>query len=105
LPVVIRRVRRGEAKLDLNVSKLREYLKLAPTDLDRLTPLLPAPTVKKLKPSRMRIDYVTLKAQYERLLSDGTYATKADLARHMGVSRVWVSRMLKGVKGRDSHSH
>ena len=45
-----------------------------------------------------RIDNVALRAQYEQLLADGTCATKADVARHAGVSRVWVSRVLKGIR-------
>lgn len=98
LPVIIRRVQRGEAKLVVNAAKLGEYLNLAQEDLDRLNPLLPSPPAKKSRPGRTRIDYVGLKAQYVQLLSDGTCATKAELARHLGVSRVWVSRVLTGVK-------
>lgn len=94
LPIIVWRVQRGEAKLVVNMAKLGEYLRLAPEDLDRLTPLLPTPPFKMSRPSRMKIDYATLKAQYERLLSDGTCSTKADLARHLGVSRAWVSKVL-----------
>jgi len=47
---------------------------------------------------RKKIDYVELKAQYEQLLADGTCAVKADVARHVGVRRVWVSRVLKGMR-------
>jgi uncharacterized membrane protein len=32
------------------------------------------------------------------MLTDGGFATQAELARHLGVSRAWVSRVLKGIK-------
>ena len=47
---------------------------------------------------RKRIDYVALKSEYEQPLLDGACANKAELARHLGVSRAWVSRKLKGIK-------
>jgi hypothetical protein len=99
LPVVIHRVQRGEAKLAINAARLGEYLKLAPEDLDLLSSLLPVMPHVRTKPVRKTIDYVALKAQYERLLSNGTCATQADLARHLGISRVWVSRVQKRSKG------
>lgn len=82
----------------VDVSKLGDYLALAPEDIYQLTPLLPRPLPERARPMRKRIDYVVLRAQYEQLLLDGTCATKADVARHAGVSRVWVCRVLKGIK-------
>jgi biotin operon repressor len=32
------------------------------------------------------------------MLADDGFVSQVDLARHLGVSRVWVSRVLKGVK-------
>jgi len=98
LPVVIRRVQRGEAKLVVDTAKLGEYIALTPNDIDRLAPLPSGPVPERARPMTKRIDYVALRAQYAQLLRDGTCATKADVARHVGVSRVWVSRGLKGIK-------
>lgn len=98
LPIVIRRVQRGQAKMVVNVAKLGEFLALSPEDIDRLAPLLSGPLPESARPMRKRIDYVALRAQYEQILLNGTCATKADVARHVGVSRVWVSRVLKGIK-------
>ena len=89
LPVIVRRVQRGEAKLVVNPGKLGEFLALAPEDIKRLAPLLSGPPPEKARSMRKKIDYVVLKAQYEKLLLDGTCATKADVARHLGLpSRV-----------------
>jgi hypothetical protein len=95
LPVIIRRVERGEAKLVVNVAKLGEFLALSPEDIDRLAPLFSGPLPEWARPMRKRIDYVELKAQYEQLLADGTCATKAGVARRFGVSRAWVTKVFK----------
>ena len=51
------------------------------------------------KPTRKPpIDYDALACQYHKILTDGGFSSHADLARHLRVSRVWVSRVLKGIK-------
>ena len=65
--------------------------------LVRLRPQKPRP--------KKRIDYEALQQTYRQMLTEGGFASQTDLARHLGVSRVWVSRVLVGAKGRDSHSH
>jgi biotin operon repressor len=32
------------------------------------------------------------------MLAEGGFASQTELARHLGVSRVWVSRVLRGIK-------
>jgi biotin operon repressor len=32
------------------------------------------------------------------MLADDGFVSQADLDRHLGVSRVWVSRVLKGIR-------
>jgi hypothetical protein len=83
--------------LVVNAAKLGEFLALSPGVIDHLAPLLSGPLPEEARPMRKRIDYVVLTAQYQQLLADGTCATKADVARHVGVSRAWASRMLKGI--------
>jgi len=34
------------------------------------------------------------------MLAEGPFSNHTELARYLGVSRVWVSRVLKGVKNR-----
>jgi predicted aminopeptidase len=82
----------------VNVARLGEFLALAPADIDRLAPLLSGPLPERARPMRKRVDYDVLRARYEQLLADGTCATKAAVARHVRVSRVWVSRVLKGMR-------
>jgi hypothetical protein len=84
--------------LVINVAELGGFLSLAPEDINRLAPLLSGPLPERAGLVGKRIDYVALRAQYQQLLSDGTCATKADVDCHVGVSRVWVSRVQKGFK-------
>jgi len=91
-------VQRGEAKLVVNTAKVGEFLSLGPEEINRLAPLPSGPLPGKTRPTRAKIDHIALRAQYEQLLADGTCATKADLARHIGVRRAWVSRVLKGIR-------
>jgi hypothetical protein len=58
--------------------------------LVRLRPQKPRP-----KP---RIDYAALQQTYSRMLAEGPFFTQSELALHLGVSRVWVSRVLKGIR-------
>jgi biotin operon repressor len=32
------------------------------------------------------------------MLTEGNFASQTELGRHLGVSRVWVSKVLKGLK-------
>jgi biotin operon repressor len=43
---------------------------------------------------------VALQQTYARMLAEGPFSSHADLARHLGVGRVWVSKVLKGMKKR-----
>ena len=58
--------------------------------LVRLQPQKPRP--------KKRIDYEALQQTYRRMLAEGGFASQTELARHLGVSRLWVSRVLKGIK-------
>jgi len=60
--------------------------------LVRLRPQKPRP--------KNRIDYEALRQTYHRMLLTGCFSSKAELARHLGVSRVWVSRVLNGIPRR-----
>ena len=45
-----------------------------------------------------RLRQAELQQTYARMLGDGLFSSQAELAHHLGVSRVWVSRVLYGVK-------
>jgi hypothetical protein len=75
-----------------------EELALAEQDIESLCQEgLVRPRPQKPRPKK-RIDYAALQQTYRQMLADSGFASQADFARHLGVSRVWVSKVLKGVK-------
>jgi DNA-binding CsgD family transcriptional regulator len=56
----------------------------------------------EFRAKRQLIDCAALQQTYARLLAEGGFSSNAELARHLDVSRVWVSRVLKGIKRRSS---
>jgi DNA invertase Pin-like site-specific DNA recombinase len=70
-------------------------------DEEEIQGLLQAGLVR-LRPQKSRpkerIDYAALQQTYLRTLAEGGFSTQTELARNLGVSRVWVSRVLKGIK-------
>jgi hypothetical protein len=88
----------GQRLICMDGSRLPQILAVTDQDIEQLqraelacvTP--PTPQLKE------RIDYVALQQTYARMLVEGPCSTQTELARHLGVSRVWVSRVLKGIK-------
>ena len=84
--------------------RLPELLGLCDQDLERLRQeglvRVPPPATQP----KERIDYYELQQTYARMLAEGPFESQAQLARHLGVSRVWVSRVLKGMKKGDNQS-
>jgi hypothetical protein len=75
--------------------RLPDLLGFCAQDIERLQQAglvhLPA---RKAEPGK-RIDYVTLRETYARMLAEGPFSSQTELARHLGVSRAWVSRVLR----------
>ena len=78
--------------------RLPELMGLSDQDIDRLRKTgLVHPPPSTPQPEKW-IDYAALQQTYRRMLAESPFSNQADLARHLGVSRVWVSRVLKGIK-------
>ena len=98
IPVEICLSQRGLQRIFLNPGRLSNILGLSVEDIERLRNAgLVFRYPEKARP-RERIDYEALQQTYARMLAEGPFSTQAELARHLGVSRVWVSRVLKGIK-------
>jgi hypothetical protein len=101
IPIEIQRLEHGHRFICMDSDRLPQELGLneeaigclLQAGLVRLRPQKPRP--------KSRIDYAALQQTCSRLLTDGSFVTQADLARHLGVSRVWVSRVLKGIGRKD----
>ncbi len=86
---------------------LSSILPLSPDAITRLQGSLLIRPSRLIKDKRYPIDYAALQQSHARMLNEKGISSQAELARHLGVSRVWVSRALKGIhpkegKGRGS---
>ena len=97
IPIEIHLFERGLQGICMDPGRLKELLGLSDQDIEHLRQArlvhLPPPTPQAME----RIDYSALQLTYSRLLVEGPFSTQTELARHLGVSRVWVSRVLKGI--------
>ncbi len=80
--------REGYKKIDLSRDAER-----------RLTKFFEIP--EDLVPVRIhaRIDRLSLAIRYRELIQQGYVKNQADLARHLGVSRTWITRVMNELKG------
>jgi ParB-like chromosome segregation protein Spo0J len=104
IPVEIHNAPRGGKVFSMHREQVQEILGLSDGDISRLCDrglILPRP---EKPPRRPRIDYERLAHSYREIMEQGNFASQADLACHLGVSRVWVSRVLNGSKEREQKS-
>jgi hypothetical protein len=98
IPIEIHNLGHGQRLICMDSDRLPEELglneeaigSLVQGGLVRLRPQKPRP--------KKRIDYEALQQTYRRMLAEGGFASQTELARHLGVSGVRVSRVLKGIK-------
>ena len=98
IPVEIHRLQRGLQAIRMDPARLPQMLGLSNQDIARLrqAEMVCVPTpMPRLKE---RIDYVALQQTYARMLAERSFSSQAELAIHLGVSRVWVSRVVKGIR-------
>ena len=98
IPAEIHNLGQGQRLICMDSDRLPQELglneeaigSLVQAGLVRLRPQKPRP-----KP---RIDCAALQQTYRRMLAEGLFKSQTELARHLGVNRVWVSKVLKGIK-------
>jgi hypothetical protein len=98
IPIEIANSRKGKKSFSISRRYLPSSVAISE---DAIARLRQHGLIRELEPTpekRSAIDYEALKHTYRQLLETGSFKIQADLARHLGVSRVWVSRILKGIK-------
>ncbi len=96
IPIEIHRLQRGQRLICMDSERLPDEPGLGEMEIESLHQAgLVWPWLQNPSPE-VPIEYEALQHTYRRMLADGSFASQADLARHLGVSRVWVSRVLKG---------
>lgn len=84
----------------LNVDRLADYLDVSPKCVIKLRRRLCSSISSSdvAVKDRKRIDYKELAAQYFKFISSGVCRNKADVARKLGKSRAWVSKVMNNSK-------
>ena len=98
IPIEISSSARGEKAIAVAEGPLHCSLPLSPAAITRLQDVRLIRLPRSARAKKLPIDYVELQQIYRRMLAEGPFSNQTDLARHLGVSRVWVSRVLKGIK-------
>ena len=65
---------------------------------DRLTDNFGLPIKPNFRIKREPINRMELAKTYLKLIEDGTFKTQAELARHLGVSRAWITTIMNNLK-------
>jgi hypothetical protein len=82
----------------MDPGRLPELLGLVEQNFERLRQAGLVRLLPKTQQPKKRIDYVTLRRAYAQMLAEGLFSSQTELARHLGVSRAWVSVVRKGIK-------
>jgi hypothetical protein len=89
---------RGEKAIAVAQGPLHRSLPLSPAAITRLQDVRLIRLPRSVQAKRLPIDYAALQQSFARMLTEGGFSSRAELAQHLGVSRVWVSRVLKDIK-------
>ena len=98
IPIEISNSAHGEKAIAVAESPLRCSLPLSTAAITRLQDVRLIRLPRPLRAKRVPIDYAELQQTCHRMLAEGPFKSQTELARNLGVSRVWVSRVLNGVK-------
>lgn len=95
IPILFIRISRSRLAILIDQARLPYFLDLQQSDIEALAQdhLTTEPVEEKALPKR--IDYQKLAVQYRQMLEDGRFHTRSALARELGVSRAWFSKVLK----------
>jgi hypothetical protein len=75
-----------------------KYLNLDEDSIVQLTRRFLFPTPKPSRLKRMLLDRKAIAEQYTELINAGVCSNQADVARHFGVSRAWVTKIMNTLK-------
>ena len=98
IPVIFQKRKHGENKIHIDVKQFTKELPISSSLAERLTDSFGLPIKHNLREKREPIDRIELAKTYSKLMENGTFKTKAELARHLGVSRAWITIVMNTLK-------
>lgn len=97
LPIFLHNGGRGEKILVIDPARIHNYLDMTPDAVKKLTESFVYPKVKEAPDKRKRLDLDAMAETYREMLASGQFKNKAALAKHFGVSRAWISKVLNRI--------
>lgn len=81
--------------MSVDPNEVQKYLKMNDEGVVRLTRkfLYPKPVLPLCK--RTVLDRRAMAEQYQEMIASGFCKNQADVARHFGVSRAWISKVMR----------
>lgn len=99
LPIIVYKITKGERELAIDSTEVQHYLDLPAEAVRRLTRRFQYPKLRSSsQPVKVPLDRKALAERYAELMSTGVCRNQADVARHFGVSRAWVTKVMKTIK-------
>ncbi len=97
IPIVFTKNAKGAQHIVIDTVRLPYYLNLIALEIDSLVQanLMLRPVIRLPK---QKLDYCQLAVSYQEKLGSGMFPTKASLARHLDVSRSWVTTVMSNLK-------
>jgi hypothetical protein len=94
IPVVFADSAKGAQHIVIDPIRLPYYLNLSALEIDSL---VQASLMRRaiIRVPKQKLDYRQLALSYQEKLDSGMFPTRASLARHLGVSRAWVTMVMK----------
>jgi len=101
IPVIFQKKKHGENKIHIDVEQFTKEMAISSSLAERLTDSFGLPIKHTFKEKREPINRIELAKTYLKLIEDGTFKTQAELSRHLGVSRAWITIIMNTLKNKN----
>ncbi len=95
LPIVFANNPKGAKHIFIDPARLPYFLAIHQRDMIALREAGLIQAEVPVRIPKIRIEYAALAQEYLQKLNGGEFPTRADLARSIGVSRAWISKVMK----------
>ncbi len=86
----------GKRIFTLDTNRIKDFLDISEACVARLAKVFSPPNYfLRATQKKEKIDFRVLATEYHNLMSNGICKDKADVARHLGVSRAWITMVFK----------
>ena len=95
LPIFLHNTQNGAKILVIDPARIHNYLDMSPDAVKKLTESFIYPKVKYPVTNRKKLDLQELTGLYNEMINSGQLKNRAAPAKHFGVSRAWITKVMK----------